>query len=132
MEIAVIGYVLMQLSDNNNNMGLINASMSIVVFTAISIYYAIRVMRPHEVMPAGRAPRNLKIEANFHLFESNPKMNKFAYAMAGELMNIQHKIEWQEKANIARTKLTNISINFMLIGLILAVVTFVLSIACLD
>lgn len=131
MEIAVIGYILTQLSDNNN-VGLINASMSIVVFTAISIYYAIRVMRPHEVMPSGRAPRNLKIEANYHFFESNPKINKFAYVMAGELMNIQHKIEYQEKINLARTKLTNVSINFMLIGLILAIVTFVLSIVILS
>lgn len=52
VEIAVIGYVLTQLN-NGDNVALINAGMAIVVFTTISMYYVIRVMRPHEVMPAG-------------------------------------------------------------------------------
>lgn len=131
VEIAVIGYVLTQLN-NGDNVALINAGMAIVVFTTISMYYVIRVMRPHEVMPAGRAPRNLRIEANSSFFKSNPRLDRYTYIMAGELMNIQGKIEYQEKLNTARTKLTNISINFMLAGLLLAVVTFVLSITFLG
>lgn len=127
VEIAVIGYIFTLLGDSCSA-GVINAGMAIVIFTAISIYYAIKVMRPHSVMPAGRAPKNFHIERLFHKFEENKSMDKYAYTMAGELMNLQQKIDSQEKMNIARTKLNNISINFMLLGLVLAIFTFVITV----
>ena len=46
VEIAVVGYVLTQI-DKTRDMGLINAGMAIVVFTAISLWYVVKVMRPH-------------------------------------------------------------------------------------
>ena len=48
--------------------------------------------------------------------------------MAGELMNLQYKIDSQNEKNIARIKLNNASINFMLVGLILAILVFVLTV----
>ena len=45
VEIAVVGYVLTQI-DKTRDMGLINAGMAIVVFTAISLWYVVKVMRP--------------------------------------------------------------------------------------
>ncbi|EXY18194.1 hypothetical protein VVD37_15735 [Bacteroides fragilis] len=127
VEIAVIGYVFTQL-DDTRNMGLINASMAIVVFTAISLYYAVKVMRPHDVMPAGRSPRNFKIDKKYDYFKENNFTDKYAYTMAGELMNLQYKIDSQNEKNIARIKLNNASINFMLVGLILAILFFVLTV----
>lgn len=56
VEIAVVGYVLTQI-DKTRDMGLINAGMAIVVFTAISLWYVVKVMRPHGVMPAGQITR---------------------------------------------------------------------------
>lgn len=61
VEIAVVGYVLAQI-DKTRDMGLINAGMAIVVFTAISLWYVVKVMRPHGVMPAGRSPETSKSE----------------------------------------------------------------------
>lgn len=128
VEIAVMGYVFSQLN-NTCDMGLINASMAIVVFTGIAIYYTIKLMRPHEVMPAGRAPEKLKIGQNCLILKRERRRNKYAYIMTGELINLQNKINRQEEMNLARTKLNNLSINFMLLGLVLAVLVFVLTVA---
>lgn len=127
VEIAVIGYVLTHLGETPN-MGLINAGMAIVVFTAISLCYAIKVMRPHDVMPAGRSPENFKINKNYGYFKENGSVDRYAYTMAGELMNLQYKIDSQNEKNAVRIRLSNISINFMVTGLILAVLTFVLTV----
>lgn len=40
--------------------------------------------------------------------------------MAGELMNLQYKIDAQNEKNAERARLSNVSINFMLAGLVLA------------
>lgn len=95
VEIAVVGYVLTQI-DKTRDMGLINAGMAIVVFTAISLWYVVKVMRPHGVMPAGRSPENFQIGKNCRYFEENRFANKYAYIMAGELMNL-HRCPKREK-----------------------------------
>ena len=48
--------------------------------------------------------------------------------MAGELMNLQYKIDAQNEKNAERARLSNVSINFMLAGLVLAVLAFVLTV----
>lgn len=100
VEIAVVGYVLTQI-DKTRDMGLINAGMAIVVFTAISLWYVVKVMRPHGVMPAGRSPENFQIGKNCRYFEENRFANKYAYIMAGELMNLQYKIDAQNEKNVS-------------------------------
>lgn len=126
IEIAVLGYVLAKL-DDSTNISLIQASMAIVIFTAISIFYALKVIRPHNVMPAGREPKMLRISKNHQVFIENPHYDKYAYIMSAELMNLQHKIDMQIELNKARTKLNNYSINFMLTGLVLAIIVFIVS-----
>ena len=54
--------------------------------------------------------------------------SKYAYIMAGELMNLQYKIDAQNEKNAERARLSNVSINFMLAGLVLAVLVFVLTV----
>ena len=85
-------------------------------------------MRPHGVMPAGRSPENFQIGKNCRYFEENRFANKYAYIMAGELMNLQYKIDAQNEKNAERARLSNVSINFMLAGLVLAVLVFVLTV----
>lgn len=126
IEIAVLGYVLAKLNDSIN-ISLIQASMAIVIFTGISIFYTLKVIRPHDVMPAGREPKKLQIGKNNQIFKEHPFYDKYAYIMAAELMNLQHKIDKQVEFNEARTKLNNYSINFMLVGLVLAVIVFIIS-----
>ena len=96
--------------------------------TYISLWYVVKVMRPHGVMPAGRSPENLQIGKNCRYFEENRFANKYAYIMAGELMNLQYKIDAQNEKNAERARLSNVSINFMLAGLVLAVLVFVLTV----
>ena len=123
---AALGYVLTHLR-TPDDLPLTAGCASIIVFTSIAIGYIYQVIKPHLFFAPGKEPDNFNIPDYLDYFKMNPLLNQKSQFICDELVAIQIKITRQKQLNERRTGYTTRSLQFLVLGSFLAVISFILA-----
>lgn len=122
---ASVGYILTHLTVKDD-LAITAGSLAIIVFSTIAIGYIYQVIKPRPVYLSGKDPDKFNIALYLEYFKEYPE-NQFNQVVCDELRDLQNKIDKQENLNLKRVHFTNLSIRFMLFGIFVSVLSFLMA-----
>lgn len=125
---ASVGYILTHLNVNDD-LAITAGSLAIIVFSTISTAYIYQVIKPHAVYISGKEPDKFKI-SNYLVYFKESSEDQYLRVVSDELCLMQDKIKKQEELNVKRVKMTHCSIRFMIFGIFVSVISFLLAFIC--
>lgn len=122
---ASVGYILTHLTVKDD-LAITAGGLAIIVFSTIATAYIYQVIKPHPIYLSGKDPDKFNIPLYLDYFKNYPT-NQFNQVICDELRDLQNKIDNQESINLKRVRLTSLSIRFMLFGIFVSIVSFLLA-----